>query len=178
MTARANVEFKARDPAPEETLRRALALGAADNGVLRQRDTFFATSRGRLKLREQTPGGAQLIQYERPDRAADKVSVYRLVDVPDPAALREALAAALGIRATVTKARRLLLLDHVRIHLDAVDGLGSFVEVEAVVPPGGRPEDEEARVAEIRHRLGATDLIDVAYADLLAVTPARAAGPG
>jgi adenylate cyclase class 2 len=71
---RRNVELKARDPRPERSLERARALGADDRGELRQRDTYFATPRGRLKLREQEPGGAQLIAYERADAAEARES--------------------------------------------------------------------------------------------------------
>ena len=52
-----NIELKARDPDPARTLERALALGAEDMGEINQRDTYFAGSRGRLKLREQETDG-------------------------------------------------------------------------------------------------------------------------
>src|SRR5918999_3483180 len=98
---RRNVELKAHDPDPGRTLERALAAGAEDRGLLHQRDTYFRAPRGRLKLREEEPGGATLIAYERPDAATERVSRYRLVAVPDPEPLREALAAANGIVVTV-----------------------------------------------------------------------------
>src|SRR3954451_24138261 len=119
---RRNVELKARDPHPERSLDRARALGAEDRGALRQRDTYFAAPRGQLKLREQEPGGAQLIAYERADAAAARESRYRLVAVPDPEALRAALDAALGTTVVVRKRRPLLLSENVRIHLDDVEG--------------------------------------------------------
>src|SRR3954468_15082144 len=114
---RRNVELKARDPHPERSLDPALALGAEDRGELRQRDTYFAAPRGRLKLREQEPGGAELIAYERADAAEARESRYRIAPVADPAALREALAAALGTVAVVEKRRHLLVWEGVRIHL-------------------------------------------------------------
>src|SRR5204862_72646 len=61
-----NVELKSRDPDPAHTLELALALGATDEGEIVQRDTYFGGSRARLKLREQTPGGDDLIAYRRP----------------------------------------------------------------------------------------------------------------
>src|SRR5881392_207798 len=61
-----NVELKARDPDPARTLELALALGAADEGEIVQRDTYFGGSRARVKLREQTPGDDELIAYRRP----------------------------------------------------------------------------------------------------------------
>ena len=168
---RRNVELKARDPHPARSLERARALGAEDRGELRQRDTYFAAPRGRLKLREQEPGGAQLIAYERPDAATARESRYRLVPVPDPEALRAALDAVLGTRAVVDKRRRLLLCDGVRIHLDRVEGLGDFVELEAVAGGDGAGDlgPEHAKVARLREALDIDDdaLVPVGYADLL-----------
>src|SRR5215210_4773111 len=129
---RRNVELKARDRDPARSLARARALGAEDRGELRQRDTYFATPRGRLKLREQEPGGAELIAYERADTADARESRYRIAPVTDGPALREALAAGLGTTVVVDKRRRRLLWECVRTHLDQVEGLGAFVELEGV----------------------------------------------
>jgi len=165
-----NVELKAHDPDPAHTLERALAAGAEDRGVLRQRDTYFAVPRGRLKLREQEPGGATLIAYERPDDGAERVSGYRLVPIPDPEPLRAALAAANGVAVVVDKRRRLLLWeDTVRIHLDEVDGLGSFLEIEAVAAPGSDLSRERDQAARLRAQLEIDDdaLLAGSYADAL-----------
>src|SRR3954451_14782075 len=102
-----NVELKARDPHPERSLGRARALGAEDRGELRQRDTYFATPAGRLKLREQEPGGAELIAYERADAATARESRCMMATASAAAALREVLGAALG-STVVDKRRRLL----------------------------------------------------------------------
>ncbi len=170
-----NVELKARDADPDGTLTRALATGATDEGVLVQRDTYFPVPHGRLKLREQDGHPAQLIAYARPDAAAARTSAYHLVEVPDPPALVAALRSVHGDGPVVEKRRRLLRLDNVRIHLDDVTGLGRWVELEAVVPPGGDPEAEHAKVARLREALGMDDAHVVAegYAQLLT----RAAAP-
>jgi homotetrameric cytidine deaminase len=161
MAPRRNVELKASDPDPEATLRAALEHGAEDHGVLVQRDTYFAAPEGRLKLREESgdgvPSRAQLVAYARPDAATARTSSYRLVDVPDPVALTEALDATLGIVVVVAKRRRLLLWREVRIHLDEVEGLGSWLELEAVAPAESDLGVEHARVAELRQVLGMTD---------------------
>jgi homotetrameric cytidine deaminase len=165
---RRNVEVKARDADPAATLERALALGAADEGILRQRDTYFVVPRGRLKLREQEPGVAQLISYERPDEPAARTSDYHLIDVASPDDVRSALDRALGILAVVEKRRRLLLWEGVRIHLDDVDGLGAFVELEAVAAPGSDLSAEREKVARLTSELELGDPIAGSYADLLA----------
>jgi homotetrameric cytidine deaminase len=164
-----NVELKAHDPDPGRTLERALAAGAEDRGLLRQRDTYFAVARGRLKLREEEPGEATLIAYERPDAATERVSSYRLVPVPDPDALREALGASAGVLVEVVKRRHLLLWETVRIHLDEVRGLGSFLELEAVAEPGSDLTRERAQVARLRELLDVGDgaLREGSYSDAL-----------
>jgi homotetrameric cytidine deaminase len=176
---RRNVELKARDPDPDRSLARVRALGAEDRGELRQRDTYFAAPRGRLKLREQDPGGAELIAYERDDTATARESRYRIAPVQDAAALREALDAALGTTVVVDKRRRLLLWEGVRIHLDRVDGLGDFVELEGVAGEASDLAGEGARVERLRAELQiADDAIEATgYADLLRVA-ASPAGDG
>ena len=170
-----NVELKAHDPDPDGTLERALAAGAQDHGVLLQRDTYFTVAQGRLKLREEEPGGATLIAYRRPDEAREHVSSYRLVPVADPEPLRDALGAVGGVAAVVVKRRRLLLWETVRIHLDDVRGLGTFVELEAVAAADSDLTREHAQVAELRERLGIGDaaLREGSYADALTTSAPR-----
>src|SRR3954452_17159597 len=154
---RRNVELKARDPDPERSLERCVALGAEDRGELRQRDTYFAARRGRLKLREQEPGAAELIAYERADAAEARESRYRIAPGREPPALREALDAALGTVVVVDKRRRLLLWEGVGIHLDRVEGLGAFVELEGVAADGSGLAGAGDPVGRVRggvHRRG------------------------
>jgi homotetrameric cytidine deaminase len=161
---RRNLEIKARDADPRRTLEAALALGAEDHGELTQRDTYFGGARGRLKLREQTPGEPELIQYRRPDEAGPRTSEFRNVPVVAAGALQTALDAAFGTLVVVEKRRRLLLWEGVRVHLDDVDGLGTFVELEA--PEDG---DQQAKVERLTQALAIAgdDLVASSYSDLL-----------
>jgi adenylate cyclase, class 2 len=163
-----NLELKARDPDPARSLATCLDLGAEDRGTLTQRDTYFEVPHGRLKLREE-PRRATLIAYERPDLAGNKESRYRLVDVPDPTALREALSTTLGTHVVVTKTRRLFFHDNVRIHLDRVDSLGDFIEFEAVATTGEDPSRFTTLLDTLRERLSIRDenLVRASYSDLL-----------
>jgi homotetrameric cytidine deaminase len=163
---RRNLEIKARDADPRRSLDSALALGAHDHGELSQRDTYFAGAQGRLKLREQTPGEAELIQYRRPDQPGPRTSEFRIVPVAEADALKTALEAAYGTLVVVAKRRRLLLWEGVRIHLDDVDGLGAFVELEA--PEEG---DQAAKVERLIEGLQIGDLIPGSYSDLLLEGP-------
>ena len=165
--ARRNIELKARDPDPARSLAVCLELGAEDRGVLRQRDTYFRAREGRLKLREEEPGGAVLIQYDRPDAAAARESRYRLSAVPDADTLRASLDAALGTLVVVDKERHLFLWDGVRIHLDTVQGLGSFVELEGVAPPESDLSAEREKVAHLQDALGIGEVLTDSYSDRL-----------
>ena len=165
-----NVEIKARDPDPVATAARCQALGAVDEGVLEQRDTYFAGRHGRLKLREETGSGAELIAYRRPDTTEAQQSAFIRAAAKDPATLREALDAALGETVVVVKRRRLFLWEHVRIHLDDVEGLGTFIELEAMVGPGlNAPGEAAEKVARLRSELAIADdaLVAVGYSELL-----------
>jgi homotetrameric cytidine deaminase len=164
---RRNIELKAIDPDPERSLAVCRELGAEDHGVLRQRDTYFRTRAGRLKLREEEPGGATLIQYDRPDAAQARESRYRLSPVPEPDVLRASLDQALGTLVVVDKARHLFLWEDVRIHLDTVEGLGSFVELEGVAPADSDLSAEHEKVAHLRERLGIEAILTDSYSDRL-----------
>jgi homotetrameric cytidine deaminase len=168
-----NVELKASDPDPARTLELALKLGASDEGEISQRDTYFGGSRARVKLREQTPGEDELIAYRRPDGDDAKVSDYLRVEVTDAAALKEALDAAYGTKVVVAKKRRLLLWENVRIHLDEVEGLGAYMELEGLVD-GDDDGPARERVQRLREALEIEDanLVSGSYSDLLADTPA------
>jgi homotetrameric cytidine deaminase len=171
-TPRRNIELKAVDPDPERSLAACRALGAEDKGVLRQRDTYFRTRAGRLKLREEEPGGATLIQYDRPDAAQARESRYRLSPVPEPDVMRASLDEALGTLVVVDKARHLLLWEGVRIHLDTVTGLGSFVELEGVAPAGSDLTAEHDKVAHLQRVLGIAEVLTDSYSDRLLGTEA------
>jgi predicted adenylyl cyclase CyaB len=165
-----NIEVKARIDRIDAVMPRARALAQRDAERIVQDDTFFRVPHGRLKLREFADGSAELIHYHRPDTVEAKLSDYRRVPVADAAALREALERALGLLGRVRKQRWLLLAGQTRIHLDRVDGLGEFIELEVVL----RDEQTEAdgvRIADqLMHELGLAraEPIAGAYLDLLA----------
>ncbi len=163
-----NVELKARDPDPARSLRAALVIGAEDHGWLRQLDTYFNVSRGRLKLREQDEA-AELIFHERANEAIERESHYRIVPVSEPDGLKDTLADALWVFVCVEKSRRLLLWHEVRIHLDEVPGLGTFIELEAVAAPGSDFSGEYEHVVELREAFAISDerILAAGYSDEL-----------
>lgn len=168
--ARANLEIKARCADLGKARAVAERLATRRVGVDEQTDTYFVTRRGRLKLRESSLEGGQLIPYLRPDQPGPKRSDYQILPVADPESLRRALAEILGVHRVVRKRREIFLVDAVRIHLDEVEGLGSFLELEAVFDgSAAREAEEQTRVHALMRELGVAeaDLVDVSYEGLV-----------
>ena len=165
-----NIELKARDLQPKHSLEICKNLKAEDMGLIQQRDTYFKVANGRLKLREEQTSKAHLIQYQRADQKRERQSSYRIIEIAgDASVLRAALEEALGIRVTVVKTRHLWLYNEVRIHLDTVKELGSFIEFEAVAVADSDLSREYQAVGELREAFGVKDsqLCEIGYADLL-----------
>ena len=166
-----NIEIKARIDSVDALLPRAQAL--ADGGtpvLIEQDDQFFRVppGRGRLKLRRFADGSAELIQYQRPDGPEARASDYLRVPVPDADALAQALTRALGAAGRVLKRRWLMLVGQTRIHLDRVQGLGDFLELEVVLRDGQSDAEGRAIAERLLRELGLADAprIAGAYLDL------------
>jgi len=164
-----NVEIKARARDFEAQRQRAEALASGSAGHLVQEDTFFNVPAGRLKLRKLGDGSAELIQYDRDDSPGPKESRYVVFRTTDPGGLKEVLTRALGIRAVVRKRRTVYFFGKTRIHLDQVEGLGSFIELEAVLDAGQDIQYGNAVAAELMLKLEIEkeDLVAGAYVDLI-----------
>jgi len=164
-----NIEIKARVRDFDALRDRAEALSDTSCEIIAQEDTFFNTQNGRLKLRVLSPEQAWLVYYERPNIDGPKRSDYRLVESRDPENLKTALALALGIRGVVKKTRYLYMVGQTRIHLDDVENLGYFMELEVVMRDGQSDEEGQATATDLMTKLGiqAEDLLDVAYMDLI-----------
>jgi predicted adenylyl cyclase CyaB len=167
---RTNLEIKARCADLDAARERTRAVATRCVGVDRQTDTYFVTERGRLKLRESSLSGGQLVPYLRPDQRGPKRAQFRVIPVEEPESVKALLTEILGVHRVVRKVREIWLYQNVRIHLDQVDGLGSFVELEAVYD--GAPESlpaERKKVRFLMDRLGISeeDLVDVSYEGLL-----------
>lgn len=164
-----NIEIKARlhDRAAIEA--RARELTDVPVELIPQVDTFFVTAKGRLKLRELSADRGQLVYYERLDQGGPKRSDYRIFETRDVQGLRETLGSALGIRGVVRKVRSLYLIGQTRLHLDQVEDLGDFMELEVVLRPNQSESDGTAIANDLLDRLGVarSDLLEGAYMDLL-----------
>ncbi|HEY5658783.1 MAG TPA: class IV adenylate cyclase [Myxococcota bacterium] len=165
-----NIEIKARCrdlPAAREAARRVATRSV---GVDRQVDTYFCTREGRLKLRESSLEGGQLVPYLRPDTNGPKRADYQVIPVADAAGLKALLTRILGVHRVVRKEREILLHENVRIHLDRVEGLGEFVELEAVFDGSAAGEAEQRRKVDRLMkalRIEAVDLLAGSYEGML-----------
>lgn len=164
-----NVEVKARIDSVEALAPEVAAL--ADDGPIEiaQDDTFFPCGAGRLKLRTFSPDDGELIFYRRADARGPKESFYLRAPTGEPDALREVLAEAFGRAGRVRKRRTLYLVGRTRVHLDRVEGLGHFLELEVVLGEGEPAEAGAREAGELMGRLGVpkSRWIEGAYVDLL-----------
>ncbi|HBH37914.1 MAG TPA: adenylate cyclase [Curvibacter sp.] len=164
-----NIEIKARIDNLE--LLAAQLATFADQGPIeiRQDDTFFNCEAGRLKLRAFSAHEGELIFYRRPDQLGPKESFYVRSSSQAPDSLREALSLAYGQSGRVKKLRTLFLVGRTRVHLDIVEDLGQFMELEVVLQDTEPARAGEHEARQLMQRLGvaATQLIDAAYVDLL-----------
>ena len=174
-----NVEIKARCANPDRARNVLISSGARRVGLDHQIDTYFQVPNGRLKLRQ---GNIEtnLIQYHRKDGSSPKTSAVRLFQPRDPEGLRAILVDSLGVLAVVDKKREIFLLGDVKFHLDQVEGLGSFVEIEVIAdidPPDS--EDEASHSVDhdgmhktcrewmSRLRIADGDLLAHSYSDMI-----------
>ena len=164
-----NVEIKARIESVETLMSRAAALADQGPTEIVQDDTFFVCPRGRLKLRAFSATSGQLIFYRRPDQAGPKESFFLISPTASPDTLREALTLAYGRAGRVRKQRTLYLAGRTRIHLDRVEDLGHFLELEVVMAEGEPAEAGVAVAHDLLAKLGVapSQLVERAYVDLL-----------
>lgn len=170
-----NVEIKARIDSVDELATAVTPWADSGPTPIAQDDTFFRCENGRLKLRRFSATEGELIFYQRADAAGPKESFYVIARSHEPDALREALTLAHGQVGRVRKQRTLFLVGRTRVHLDRVEGLGEFLELEVVLRDGEPVETGlvEARALMARLGVGDAQLVTGAYVDLLAA----AAGP-
>ncbi|KAM4035160.1 uncharacterized protein ACNLHF_014334 isoform 1-T2 [Anomaloglossus baeobatrachus] len=164
-----NVEVKARLHDWECSLQVCQQLSGGNGEKILQRDVFFNTTKGRLKLRDFQDGNGQLIYYERPDQLGPKLSNYSISNTADPHGLEAVLTQALGIRGKVIKERFLFMVGQTRIHLDRVKDLGDFVELEVVLLDSQTAQDGDLIAQELMNslKISQNDLLTGAYMDLL-----------
>lgn len=166
-TSMRNLEIKARNVSLD-ALRKALkVLGATRSEVLEQSDSYFRVPKGRFKLRDERKRGAYAIFYERGEKTAQRFSTYHTLPVENPAEFRAFMASSLGMLVEVHKSRELWLYKNARIHLDEVEGLGTFLEIEVIVDRSDVQAKQLMDQLVVCFELNKKNYIKSSYSDLL-----------
>jgi len=166
-----NLEIKAFCSDLERTESIVKKIATEYLGLDTQTDTYFYTKNGRFKLRESSQSGSYLIPYLRLDQTDAKVSMYAKIDIENNSNVKSLFEEILGVQSLVKKKRTIYLYENVRIHLDEVEGLGTFIEFEAVFDDKDNC-DEEKQKAKVDYLMQKLDikkdmLIAVSYENLL-----------
>jgi len=163
-----NVEIKARITDYDKVKRLVEDLCHTPIYTEQQKDTFFNSSKGRLKLRE-SAGESAIIYYDRPNSYEPKQSDIAISFTENPDSLKSVLSKSNGIRGIINKKRILYKYGQTRIHLDDVEGLGNFIELEVVLEHNQTSKDGETIAYNLMNKfdIQKTDLIDIAYIDLI-----------
>jgi adenylate cyclase class IV len=164
-----NVEIKSSVRSISDFLERVSLIADSGPEVIEQDDTFFMCDNGRLKLRTFSDGSGEMIFYDRAGSEGPKTCHYEIVPIDMAGPLRSVLVQACGEAGRVRKRRTLYMVGRTRVHIDEVEGLGTFVELEVVLDEGESVEVGVQEANELMAVLGIEecDLIDRPYVDLL-----------
>jgi predicted adenylyl cyclase CyaB len=164
-----NIEIKARVQNLKSLADKVAPLATQGPMEIEQDDTFFNCPTGRLKLRSLSDNTGVLIFYNRVDESGPKLSSYQISHTNEPNQLRELLTSAYGQLGRVRKHRTLYIIERTRVHLDAVEELGNFLELEVVLDDNEPLESGALVTRDLMQKLEIpeSDLIEGAYLDLL-----------
>lgn len=143
-------------------------LGARHVATVRQTDTYFKVADGRLKRRESPGEPTEWIFYHRQDRIKPRLSHFTIYSEAE--ALARFGSRPLPVWVIVEKTRELWMKDQVRLHLDDVERLGRFFEIEALVTPRQHVGVAHGLVNDTVRALGPIlgEPISLSYSDMLA----------
>ena len=164
-----NIEIKAVLRNRDAVVAAAAKKSDAEPETIFQHDFFFRCSKGRLKLRIFEAGRGELILYERENVAEARCSHYQIAHTSDPEVLLDILTHALGRTGEVKKTRVLYRIGQTRVHIDQVEGLGDFLELEVVLRPDQTEAEGQKIAANLLREFGIEKdhLVPNAYVDLL-----------
>jgi len=169
-----NIEIKARIENVALLTPKVAELASEGPLEIAQDDTFFACNQGRLKLRAFSNDAGELIFYQRANQTGPKESFFLRSPTTSPGILRESLSLAYGQIGRIRKYRTLFLVGRTRVHLDRVEGLGHFLELEVVLVDDEPAEQGIREASDLMAHLGIQpgQLVEGAYLDLMGAVPA------
>jgi len=144
-------------------------VGAVSAGKMRQKDTYYHNSNGRLKIREIDHQICEIIFYKRPNKKGSKISDYSIETVPNNQCknIKRIYRKNYGEKVVVDKERKLWFIDNTRIHLDRVKDLGTFLELETVVKDKMTEAKKEFNLVFDTLKLTTNNKIKGSYCDIL-----------
>nr|XP_002127902.1 uncharacterized protein LOC100182215 [Ciona intestinalis] len=167
-----NVEIKAKIDNFDNFIQRVTSLSGDNGSVLEQQDFFYNCATGRLKLRSCTENGvnrSQLIFYTRPDSNGPKLSSFIVTPVQELKTMDDILTSTMGRKGIVTKQRTLFMIGQTRVHVDKVERLGNYMELEVMLRVDQSPEDGAKVANDLMRKLEISEsqLVVGAYMDLI-----------
>lgn len=168
---RAMIELKAKVDDLATIRDKLIQYGVKHVGAFRQIDTYYKVPKGRLKLRElEGEKDAELIFYERKNVAEPKKSSVFILTIPQPQIFKQILKRIIKTKAVVDKMREIYFYEDTQVHLDTVEGLGSFIEFERIT--SGDPEQQKKdllKLKKLREQLNINyqQLEKLSYSDLI-----------
>ncbi len=167
-----NLELKAIYPTVKGARSVCRRIGARAAGILKQTDTYFKSSKGRVKLREINGREFELIYYRRGNRRGTRYSDYIVVPLKGSEPMKELCTRVFGVRTVVKKTRRLYLFHNARVHIDSVARLGTFLEFEVIVGQSRRQARNLMNFLVDEFKIPGLAVVGVSYSDLM-MKPAR-----
>lgn len=164
-----NVEIKAKTNRPEEIKKLLLEKNADYAGCDRQVDTYFNVNEGRLKLRSGNIENS-LIFYKRSNQKDAKLSDITLTRLAPDNNIRQVLSDSLGIKVEVIKDRHIYFIEQTKFHVDYLEGLGTFVEIEVRDTKNEYSIEEMTKLCnQYEEYLGIKkeDLLNTSYSDMV-----------
>ncbi len=161
-----SVEIKHELRDPELAIAALRGLRAINVGTTFQVDSCYRLSSGRLIQRVIEGEPTEWIAYHRDDSPQARVcrfTVYSEDEAHNRFGTRE-----IPVWTQVRKRRELWITGSVRVHVDMVDRLGWFIELEALVSPKQNAGKCRQLVEAVRNqmRIALGEAISVSYSDL------------
>jgi len=164
-----NIKLKAYCKNKVEIRKILITNGAKCIGTDQQTDTYFNSKSGKLKLIEGTIEN-KLIHCLREDKKNSKKNTLIFYQTTPNSSLKEILQKTIGTKSIVSKTREIFLIENVKFHIDTVNSLGDFIEIEATDNNTNIPSEklqEQCNYYIKILEINAKDLISESYSDLL-----------
>ncbi len=164
-----NIEFKAKIDDEKKMLSLIDKLSPEYLGEDIQIDTYYDISNGRLKLRRGNIENSLIFYKRNEERELKQSDIILYRHIPDPS-LEMLLKEMYDIKVIVKKRRKIFFVEHVKIHLDEVDSLGTFIEVEVIDSNNSKTISELEEKCEYYKKyfkISDSQIVNASYSDLI-----------